>query len=211
MMRGYRFMPINAPAQLGRIIGVFADVHGAQKTLVNALADCRAAGVDQIALLGDLFDRQEQADRCASALADWPTIGVWGNHEREIVQHAAADGTLAPATIGLLSGLAEELVIGDVCLMHEAAQWARTATLARLTRRPASDGARSEAGQARITFAGHTHHRAARDEHGPLDVGRGVLTLAPTRRYLINPGALLVGQYAIWNRVTDAVRFCQAT
>ncbi|HEY8599099.1 MAG TPA: metallophosphoesterase family protein [Thermomicrobiales bacterium] len=202
-------MPINAPEQLGRIVGIFADVHGAERTLAHALADCRAAGVEQIALLGDLFDREEQADACARALAEWPTIGVWGNHEREIVQRAADHGRLARATVRLLTGLAEELFVDDVCLIHEAPQWGRAATLARLASPMAPSASPPEPGAARITFAGHTHHRAARDERGPLDLGRGVLTLAQNRRYLINPGALLAGQYAIWNRETDVVRFCQ--
>lgn len=204
-------MPINAPTHFGRIVGIFADVHGAQRTLASALADCRVAGVEQIALLGDLFDRAEQADGCARALAGWPTIGVWGNHEREIVHGAAGEGVLSPQTVCLLTGLTEELLIEDVCLTHEAAQWSRAATLARLAMPLASGVPHSEPGQARITFAGHTHHRAARDERGPLDLGRGVLTLAPARRYLINPGALLAGQYAIWNRETGVVRFCQTS
>lgn len=202
-------MPINVSTQLGRVIGIFADVHGAQQTLVHALADCRTAGVEQIALLGDLFDREEQADSCARALAEWPTIGVWGNHEREIVHDAAVHGRLAQSTICLLTGLAAELFVDDVCLIHEAEQWARAATLARLALPLTPGVGHSELVQARITFAGHTHHRAARDQYGPLDLGRGVLTLAASRRYLINPGALLAGQYAIWNRETGVVRFCQ--
>ncbi len=202
-------MPTDPPAQLGRIVGIFADVHGAQRTLASALADCWAAGVEQIVLLGDLFDRAEQAEGCALALRGWPTIGVWGNHEREIVQRAAEDGVLSRRTVCLLTGLTEELSIEDVCLIHEAPQWGRADTLARLAIPVASSAAHVDLGPARITFAGHTHHRAARDERGPLDLGRGSLTLAPHRRYLINPGALLAGQYAIWNRETAVVRFCQ--
>jgi predicted phosphodiesterase len=202
-------MPINAPTQLGRIVGIFADVHGAQRTLASALNDCRSAGVEQIALLGDLFDRVEQAEGCALALAGWPTIGVWGNHEREIVQRAAVEGDLSPQTVGFLTGLRAELMIEDVSLIHEATRWGRAATLARLAMPMAASAADAEQGQARITFAGHTHHRAARDERGPLDLGRGILNLAATRRYLINPGALLAGQYAIWNRETGVIRFCE--
>jgi predicted phosphodiesterase len=198
-------VPPNSP--LGRIIGLFADVHGAQRTLLAALVGCRAAGAEQIGLLGDLFDRAEQADGCARALAGWPTIGVWGNHEREIAQAATVGGALAPETVRLLNGLGEQVIVGDVCLTHEAAQWGRGATLARLSGGTARGEFQPDQGHARITFAGHTHHRAARDERGPLDLGRGVLTLAPTRRYLINPGALVAGQYAIWDRAAAVVRF----
>ena len=201
-------MPPNP--QLGRIIGLLADIHGAQRTLLAALAGCRAAGAEQIALLGDLFDRAEQADGCARALAGWPTIGVWGNHEREIAQAATAGGALAPETVRLLARLGERVIVGDVCLTHEAAQWGRGTTLARLSKGAArGESQPDQEDHARITFVGHTHHRAARDEHGPLDLGRGVLTLAPTRRYLINPGALVAGQYAVWDRGAGTVRFCE--
>ncbi len=194
------------PPRLARTVGIFADVHGAQRTLAGALVACRAAGVEQIALLGDLFDRIEQADACASALAGWPTIGVWGNHEREIALAASTEGALAPATVALLTGLREELVVEEARLTHEAAHWGYSAALARLVAHRAAAAPAPDA--ARITFAGHTHHRAARDERGPLDVGRGTLTLDPARRYLINPGALAVGQYAIWDRGRGIVRFC---
>ena len=196
------------PPRLARIVGLFADLHGERRSLVGALVACRAAGVGQIALLGDLFDRIEQADACADALAGWPTIGVWGNHEREIALAAATAGILAPATVALLIGLREELVVDEVCLTHEATHWGRSAALARLVTRPAAPAPPLAHDAARITFAGHTHHRAARDERGPLDLGRGLLTLEPARRYLINPGALAVGQYAIWDRDRGVVRFC---
>ena len=199
----------NDPPRLARTIGIFADLHGEQRALIAALAACRAQGVGQIALLGDLFDRIEQADRCARALAGWPTIGVWGNHEREIALAAREEATLLPATITLLTGLREELVVDDVCLTHEAARWGHAATLARLAARHPDITAGAAHDTARITFAGHTHHRAARDERGPRDIGRGYLTLDPARRYLINPGALAVGQFAIWGREQGIVRFCQ--
>lgn len=192
--------------QLGRIVGIFADVHGAQVSLVRALEECRAAGVETIGLLGDLFDRVEQADGCARALAGWSIVGVWGNHEREIVLDAANHGTLEAETVRLLTGLGELVLVEDVCLMHEAARWAGHDAHARIFghQRPHAVHA-----GARITFAGHTHHRAARDQHGPIDLSRGSITLSPARRYLINPGALAVGQFAIWNRETRAVQFRQ--
>ncbi len=194
---------------LGRRVGLFADVHGSQGTLLRALKGCREAGVDQIALLGDLFDRVEQADSCARALAGWSVVGVWGNHEREIVLGAAEHGALEADTVRLLTRLSELVVVEDVCLTHEAAHWGHTETFARLFGRAARDGSLGGHAHARITFAGHTHFRAARDERGPLDVARGSLTLDPARRYLINPGALAAGQYAVWDREVGVVRFLE--
>lgn len=193
---------------LGRIVALFADVHGADRALSQALNRCRAEGVATVALLGDLFDRVEQADACALALAGWDVVGVYGNHEREAARAAAAGAArLLPPTVHLLDALCERLVIDDVCLVHEEPHWGHHDPLAALfgARAPAN-GRRDHA---RITFTGHTHYRHARDERGPLDLGRGVLTIEPARRYLINPGALAGGQYAVWDREAGVVWFRQ--
>lgn len=194
--------------ELGEVVAFFADVHAETSTLEQALEECHAAGVETIALLGDLFDRAEEADRCAAVLAGWQVAGVYGNHEREIALAAAAgEIPLEDQTIQLLSRLEERIVIGDeVCLVHEEEGWGQVDPMALLFQRQASNGHQSGA---RITFAGHTHFRSARDERGSIDIARGTLTLEEQRRYLINPGALADGQYAVWYRVSSVVEFHQ--
>jgi predicted phosphodiesterase len=193
---------------LGTVVGLFADIHGTTETLREALAECRAEGVTTIALLGDLLDRTEQADPCAAILADWEVVGVYGNHEREIALAAARGAIdLRAETIRLLSGLQEEVAIGDILLTHDAEQWGHhQSPLARLLHHAEAHG---QEAQARITFAGHTHFRQARDERGTIDIARGRLVLDPRRRYLINPGALAAGQFAIWDRTTQVIQFRQ--
>ena len=193
---------------LSRRVGVFADVHGSTRTLERALESCRDEGVETIALLGDLFDRHEQADPCALALAGWHVVGVYGNHEREVAIEAALGVyPLREETVRLLSALEEEVVIGDVRLAHEVEHWGHVDPIARLFGRERHPNGQHGAVTERLTFTGHTHFRQARDERGTLDIGRGSLTLDPARRYLINPGALLIGQYAIWDREEDIVYF----
>ncbi len=192
---------------LGNLVALFADVHGAHKTLDRALDRCRDMGVSTVALLGDLIDRTEQADACAGVLSGWDVVGVYGNHEREIALAASELGDeLREETLRLLSGLREQIILDDVCLTHEEEHWGRHDMLARLLRREESNGHHL---QARITFAGHTHYRHAQDEHGPIDITRGTLTIKDQRRYLINPGALASGQYAIWDRESHLVLFRQ--
>ena len=191
-------------ARLGHVVGIFADVHGSYGTLERALAECAAAGVTTVALLGDLFDREEQADLAVAPLLGWDVVGVYGNHEREIAL-AAANGEieLRPETISLLSGLEERVVLGDICFTHEQEQWG-VDPLAQGRRTAPTDGVLP-----RLTFAGHTHFRAARDERGPIDLGRGRLVLSAVRRYLINPGALADGRFAIWDRLSALIHFRQ--
>lgn len=196
--------------ELGEIVSLISDVHGAAGTLERALAACRREGVETVALLGDLIDRPEQADACALVLAQWRVVGVYGNHEREIALRAEAHGGLCPETVTLLSSLREQVVIGDVCLTHEAAHWGHQhGPLARVLGTVIHHEHYEAFAAARVTFVGHSHVRAARNEHGALDIARGRLELAPRRRYLINPGALTAGQFAIWNRTTDVVTFHQ--
>lgn len=193
----------------GAVVGLFADVHGTHETLRRALAQCRNEGVTTVALLGDLIDRVEQANACADALAGWDVIGVYGNHEREIALAAAAGNLgLHDATVRLLSDLREYVEVSDVRLLHDEGDWGYAETMARLFR-PAETADTTDEPRARVTFAGHTHFRQARDERGPVDIARGKLALRPQRRYLINPGALAGGQFAIWDRTTDVIRFCQ--
>jgi predicted phosphodiesterase len=195
-----------ADRALGRIIGIFSDVHGATRTLGRALEHCADSGVETIALLGDLFDRAEQADGCAQALAGWRVVGVYGNHEREVALAAGAgELELLEETVHFLSGLREDVLIEDVHLTHEVHHWAADDPIARLFGR--GPDANGHAPRARVTFTGHTHYRQARDERGVLDIARGILPVDATRRYLINPGALMIGQYAIWNREEEVIYF----
>lgn len=192
---------------LGNIVALFADVHAETRTMERALEQCEVAGVETIALLGDLFDRAEEADRCAEVLAEWHVTGVYGNHEREIALAAAAgEIPLRDETILMLSGLQERIVIQEVCFVHEEERWGYVDPVARMFARHETNGHNSSA---HITFAGHTHFRSARDERGHLDIARGSLRLEEARRYLINPGALAAGQYAIWNRTTRTIDFHQ--
>jgi predicted phosphodiesterase len=192
--------------KIGNSVGLFADVHGAIRVMSRALEVCRGEGVETIVLLGDLFDRPEQADPCAEALAGWQVVGVYCNHERELAEAAVAGGLVVrPETTALLTGLSERFEIGDMLFTHEVERWAHADPLTRVLGR--SPNGHDDVAQSRVTFAGHTHYRLARDERGPIDVARGTLVLDPQRRYLINPGAMSAGQFAILDRGASTVYF----
>lgn len=192
---------------LGQVVALLADVHGERELLRRALELCRSEGVETIALLGDLIDRPDQADHCALLLAGWQVIGVYGNHERELALAARlSDLGLRQQTITLLQALRDRIVIEDVCLTHEATgeDWAVGDALGRVA---SGLNGSHPAGHPRLTFAGHTHYRQARDDRGPLDLSRRRVELDPRRRYLINPGPVVAGQFAIWYRQAGLVVF----
>lgn len=194
-------------AQLGRRVGVFSDVHGEVRALERALDLCRALDVETIILLGDLFDMADQADGCARALAGWSVVGVYGNHEHDLTVAALAGQiVMEPETIELLSRLRERVSIDDALLLHDAEQWAPANPLATMFNRDVTNGAATSPW---LTFTGHTHVRAVRNERGPVEIRRGLVRLKENRRYLINPGALAVGQFAVWDRDEHRMHFHQ--
>jgi predicted phosphodiesterase len=188
-------------------LGILADVHGEHRLLRRALDHCRLLSVERIVLLGDLFDRVDQAELCASLLRDWDVLGVFGNHELDALSHRRErELHLGPHADAVLETLELELVIDDALFIHEAPVSHAPDPLRSVLGR--SNGHTSPT-SARITFSGHTHHRSARDDRGPLDISGGQLQLRSERRYLINPGATADGLFAIWDRTESIVIFEQ--
>lgn len=186
---------------------MLSDVHGELRALERALDLSDRAGVETIALLGDLFDFVEEADACARLLDGWSVVGVYGNHEAEVAQAVAAgELELEPVTIDLLTRLQDQVIIDEVRLIHDVPAWEQPDPVQALFGRGSQNGHKTAAW---VTLSGHTHVRLARTEHGPVDISRGRLQLKQHRRYLVNPGALAVGQFAMWDRESHEIRFHQ--
>jgi predicted phosphodiesterase len=184
---------------LGNRIAVISDVHGEHRVLYRILERCEDERVESVVLLGDLFNRVDQAAMCARYLAEWPVTGVIGNHEREALEHHFALESHLDDHIGrLLESLGHQLVYEEAMFVHDEFGWKPDA---------ASANGGNGHGPTRITFAGHTHYRSAKDDKGPLDISMGHIRLREQRRYLINPGAVVEGQYAIWDRHDSLVVF----
>lgn len=184
---------------LGNRIAVISDVHGEHRVLSEVLNRCRVAGAQSVVLLGDLFDRVDQAEICARYLLDWHVTGVIGNHEREALEHhAESDPDIDDRVVRLLSSLGDRLEFDDALFVHDEFGWKPD---------PGPTNGVNGHVHARVTFAGHTHYRSARDDNGPLDISMGHIRLRKHRRYLINPGAVVEGQFAIWDRSESVVLF----
>lgn len=185
-------------------IALIADAHGHADILSRALDVCRAERVDALVFLGDFIDHRDQADACVDALRDWRAFGVYGNHEQEIIAAMANDAGLAlkPATVEFFQSLQPRIVLGDACFVHDELDGATHDPVQHFFHRTEPP----RRWDYRIVFTGHTHHRAAVSDHGPLDTSHDV-RLDAARRYVINPGALVGGKFAIWERAEDIVRF----
>ena len=129
------------------------------------------------------------------------TLALWNNAP---FQEALADLGLKRETGEFFAGFEQRISIGDVCFVHDEMELPRHNPTARFFNR---DIPRNGSGY-RILFVGHTHHRAALSDNGPLDLAHNIV-LDPNRRYVINPGPLVNGQFAIWDRAESVVRFKQ--
>jgi predicted phosphodiesterase len=175
-------------------IAVLSDIHGEHRILKRALERCGMAEVRRVILLGDLFDRCDQVENCLRPFAGWSISGVLGNHEREALQSEFQDNPRLEGRVGLLvSQFGDRLLLGNALFVHDLLEWKNDPEQSTWT--------------PHVVFAGHTHVRQARDQHGPLDLSLGQIRLRWDRDYLINPGAVADGQFAIWDRKASTVNF----
>ncbi len=61
--------------------GLLADIHEEADFLAAALAHFQRQGVEQVVILGDIFDTGRNLEPVIRLLEDAGAVGVWGNHE----------------------------------------------------------------------------------------------------------------------------------
>jgi hypothetical protein len=186
-------------------LAVLSDLHARFDLLEKALGVCRGQAVDGLVVLGDLVDRADQADACVAALRGWVVAGVAGNHERELADAwASASEGPTPEARAFFGALPERLVVSDCCFCHALPRGARPDPVVRFFAGRTGGEVRAPY---RVFFVGDSHRRAAADERGPLDLSGAQVRIDPGRRYVINPGALAAGEFAVWDRAAGVVRF----
>src|SRR5262245_26709063 len=62
-------------------LGILTDIHEDVERLRLALQHFRQEEVEQVVLLGDVFDTGERLRETVSLLAGAKAVGVWGNHD----------------------------------------------------------------------------------------------------------------------------------
>lgn len=62
-------------------LGILADIHEHVEYLRRSLAIFSEQGVDQVVVLGDVFELGQRLRETVALLDESGTIGVWGNHE----------------------------------------------------------------------------------------------------------------------------------
>lgn len=62
-------------------LGLLADIHEHVEHLAAALRNFQSQGVDQVLVIGDVFDCGKHLRETCRLLADAGAVGVWGNHD----------------------------------------------------------------------------------------------------------------------------------
>ncbi len=63
------------------LLGLLADIHEKSNFLAAALRHFHHQSVDQVVVLGDIFDTGRRLDSVIRLLEEAGAVGVWGNHE----------------------------------------------------------------------------------------------------------------------------------
>lgn len=62
-------------------LGILSDIHEAVVPLRNALERFQTEGIDQLVLLGDIFEVGKRLEETVELLLPHRPVGVWGNHD----------------------------------------------------------------------------------------------------------------------------------
>src|SRR5688572_21810378 len=62
-------------------LGLLTDIHECVDMLRKALQRFRQEGVEQVVVIGDVFEMGERMEETCTLLAEAKAVGVWGNHD----------------------------------------------------------------------------------------------------------------------------------
>jgi predicted phosphodiesterase len=191
-------------------LGLVTDIHEDVDHLREALDRFGAAGVDQVVMLGDIFETGPGLDETVALLAGAGAVGVWGNHDFGLCVDPSgfARRRFAPASLAYMATLRPRLEI-DGCLFSHVEPWLDPTDIGQLWHfedQPLSPAliARSlDAVPHRVIFLGHFHRWLVATRAGrlPWD-GRSPLHLDAAERYLVIINGVVEGFCATYETAT---------
>lgn len=185
-------------------LGILADIHEDVPRLTLALQQFRRQGVQQIILLGDVFDTGRYLRETVALLAEAKVLGVWGNHDLGLCHEPdeAIQKQYAGPVLDFMRALRPRLEMAGCLFTHGLPCWDATdPAVFYLGDRPESaEGQASSfaASELAVTFTGHFHRWLAVTPQGNLDWdGTSPIRLQPHLRYLIVIAAVCDGWCAM--------------
>jgi hypothetical protein len=191
-------------------LGLITDIHEHVEFLRVALDALARMSVDQIVVLGDVFETGERMDETCRLLADAKAIGVWGNHDVGLCVDPDEEFCIrySSAVIDYMRSLRPKLDVNGLHFAH-VEPWLNPELISDLwyyegpPDTPEKLSRIFNAVSHRIMFAGHFHQwcvatpariEAWAGDH-PLRLDKG--------RYFVVIAALCGGHYATFDTETS--------
>ena len=194
-------------------LGLITDIHEQVELLRSALHRFDKERVDQVVVIGDVFEMGERIEETCRLLAEANGIGVWGNHDYGLcVDPDDEIREKYPASvIDYMTSLRPRLDVAG-CHFTHVEPWLNTEDVADLWY---FEGPPDEHGKLerifnsvpnRVMFAGHFHKwsLATSDEITNWR-GERPIRLLDHARYFVVVGALCEGRYAVFDTDTSVL------
>lgn len=194
-------------------LGLITDIHEHVETLRRALDRFDRERVDQIVMLGDVWEMGEQIEETCRLLADANVVGVWGNHDYGLCvdPDEQVRKTYGAVVIDYMTSLKPRLDVAG-CHFTHVEPWLNPEIIDDLWY---FEGPPDEHGKLerifnsvpnRIMFAGHFHKwlLATPDGISPWN-GQRPIRLSLDTRYFVIIGPLCEGCYAVFDSDTSVL------
>lgn len=191
-------------------IGILADIHERVDHLQAALNVFQDSHVDQIIVLGDVFDSGKCIDQTVELLREANAVGVWGNHDIGLSESPDARITdrYSAAVIEYFGTLTAQYELDDVLVCHGMPTWdPRDPAIYYLGKLPWERNNLQPVFTTfshRIFLIGHFHrwHLSTAGRSTEWD-GTQPIVFDPTERYFVIVNAVLDGWCAILDTETN--------
>lgn len=190
-------------------LGLITDIHEHVEYLRLALRHLREHQVDQIVMIGDVFQMGQEIEETCRLLAEANVIGVWGNHDYGLSfePHKKFQTKYGAAVVDYMTSLKPSLEV-EGCHFSHIEPWLDSNKIADLWYfdGPPDDDAKLErifeAVPNRWMFAGHYHRWLLVEPDGIQDWDGQTPVQLDKGRFFVVIGALCEGSYAVFDTET---------
>lgn len=191
-------------------LGLISDIHEHDSNLRECLRRLQAEGVDQIVVLGDVYDLGRRIQSTCELLATADSIGVWGNHDFSLCVDPAEDVRTKHGenVIKYMTLLKPMLVIED-CYFAHVEPWLDPTKLEDLWYyygAPETAFRRQQIFDAmphRLFFAGHYHRWLLVSPERTEEWNGSAPVCLKGGRYFVVIDALIDGAFATYDTTTS--------
>ena len=190
-------------------LGLLADIHEHVEHLRTALDHFKSASVDQVVVIGDLFEQGRRIEETCRLLAEVNAVGVWGNHDFGLCfePNPRVSERYPSSVLDYMGSLRPRLDVGG-CHFTHIEPWLDPEDLADLwyfegpLDREGNLTRIFNATSQQVLFAGHYHRWLLATPQGMIDWhGERQICLNEGRHFVV-VGAICDGQFAVFDTDT---------